>query len=117
MKVSFLLDESAQTSILKVLKRKGFEATRLIDLGLLGLRNSEVAELAMRKNKVILTLDSDFLRLRSDLLTKVKVIFINLHPRDPSVINRLLEEYIDRYVKALKTKNIVALTKQGIKTS
>jgi len=46
---SFLLDESAPTSVLKVLKKRGFEAARLIDIGLIGFKNSEVAELSIRE--------------------------------------------------------------------
>ena len=67
MNASFLLDESAPTSILKILKKRAFEVVRLVNIGLLGLKNSEVAELAIRENKVVITLDSDFLRLRKNL--------------------------------------------------
>ena len=116
MNASFLLDESAPTSILKILKKRGFEVVRLVNTGLLGLKNSEVAELAIRENKVIITLDSDFLRLRKNLLRKVKVIFIYVHPRDPIAIAHLVDEHIDRCIKTLKRKNIITLTKEGILT-
>jgi len=49
---SFLLDESVPTSVLKVLKRRGLEAIRLIDIGLVRLKNSEIAELSVRENKL-----------------------------------------------------------------
>jgi len=113
---SFLLDDSAPTSVLKVLKKRGFEATRLIDIGLIRLKNSEVAELSIRENKIIVTLDSDFLRLRKSLLREVKVIFINVHPRDPLMIAHLVDEHINECVKTLKRKNVITLTKEGIIT-
>jgi len=116
LNASFLLDESAPTSVLKVLKKRGFEAIRLIDIGFIGVKNSEIAELSIRENRIIVTLDSDFLRLRKSLLRKVKVIFINVHPRDPLMIAHLVDERVNECIKILKRKNVITLTKEGITT-
>lgn len=111
--MSFVLDENVPASVLRALKGKDFEVVRLIDMGLARLKNSEVAELAIRESKIVITLDSDFLRLRRNLLSKVKVIFIDVHPRDPALIARLIDKFVNECIETLKRKNIVILTEEG----
>lgn len=64
MQLRFLFDENVPSSVLRLLKKKGFNAVKVTDLRPAGLRNSEVAELAVKEDMFIITLDSDFLRLR-----------------------------------------------------
>lgn len=114
MRLRFLLDENVPRSVLRVLKRKGFDAVEVTDLKPAGLRNSEVAELAVKESRFIVTLDSDFLRLRREMLEKLKVIFINVHPRDPSRIAELVDAHISDCIELLKRRNAVILTEEGV---
>lgn len=48
------------------------------------MRNHDIAEFAERSGEIVLTFDEDFLRLRPELKTRVKVIYIKTHPLRPS---------------------------------
>ncbi len=65
--MKFLLDENVPLSIKKVITNLGYEAITLKDENKLGIRNGEVAELSIRKNAIIITLDSDFLLIKKEL--------------------------------------------------
>ncbi|KPV62715.1 MAG: hypothetical protein AOA65_1653 [Candidatus Bathyarchaeota archaeon BA1] len=56
------------------------------------------------------------MRLRKSLLREVKVIFIDVRPREPAMIAHLVDEHINECIKTLKRKNVINLTKEGIIT-
>jgi predicted nuclease of predicted toxin-antitoxin system len=110
----FLLDENVPSSVLRLLKKRGFNATKVTDLRRAGLRNSEVAELAAKEGMFVITLDSDFLRLRREMLERVKVIFIDVHPRDPALVARLVDTHMSNCIMSLERRNAVILTREGV---
>jgi len=56
--LKFLLDENVPLSIKSVIQEFGFEVLTLHDFNMLGIQNGEVAELALKENAIIITLDS-----------------------------------------------------------
>ena len=63
----FLLDENVPLSVKGIVNNLGHEAIALKDEKQLGIKNGEVAELSIKKNAIIITLDSDFLLLNKEL--------------------------------------------------
>ena len=99
----FLLDENVPMSVKTVIHDFGFNVFTLHDFNLRGIQNGEVAELALKKNAIIITLDADFLQLNRSLQEKSRVIYIKIHPRDPKKIRELLHDGLQKYGSKLNT--------------
>ena len=113
--MKFLLDENVPRSIkIYLLSEKGFDTTTIQDLKKRSVSNGEVAKLALKRKAIIITFDRDFTVLNEDLKRKSKIIYIKIHPRDPVVAKRLLNQYLDRCIENLKTSAIIEITKEGI---
>ena len=112
--VKFLLDENVPLSVLRLLRAKGHEAFRPRELGLERAKNSALAQYALDHDMIIITLDEDFLKLSSEKLKDVKVVYVKIHPRKPDVIRQLIEENISEILQKIKEKQTITLTQQDI---
>lgn len=112
--MKFLLDENVPLSIKTVIREFGFEVFTLHDFNMLGIQNGEVAELALKENAIIITLDSDFLQLNKELQKRSRIIYIQLHPRDPKKVKKLLQDNLNRYVSKLKNPCKLIITKDNV---
>lgn len=79
----------------------GYDVVTLRDEKQLGLKNGDVAQLAIIKHATIITLDSDFLSIRRELQKKCKIIYIKIHPRDPKIIAKIVQKYLKDAVAKL----------------
>jgi len=113
MPTRFLLDENVPSSVLKLLRKRRFDVTSIISGPGRGLTNGEVARLAINERRIILTLDSDFLALKRETLADVKVIFVDIHPRDPRRIMELIDKHLDECLAILEKTNVVTLNVEG----
>ncbi|MFX1345142.1 MAG: DUF5615 family PIN-like protein [Promethearchaeota archaeon] len=111
----FLLDENVPLSIKGIINNLGHEAYTLKDENQLGIKNSEVAELSIKKNAIIITLDSDFLLMKKELQKKSKIIFIRTHPRDPKNIATIVQKYLDNAVAKLDNPGKIILSEKEVK--
>ena len=83
--MNFLLAENVSRSIKQFLQEKGHIILLLEDLNKRGAFNGEVAKLSIEKNAIIITFDSDFLKLKKTIEKDIRAIYIKLHPRDPKL--------------------------------
>lgn len=109
----FLLDENVPHSLGEALRKKGFEVRVTTEVQGPGLRNSDLVNIAKETSEIIVTFDSDFLSLRSELQGLVRVIYIDMHPRDPRKAWSMLEKWVDECLELLKRGNTVRLTETG----
>jgi len=63
MQIRFHLDESVRNAVAEGLRKRGIEVTTPGHAGLLGASDSEHLAFALRENRIIVTRDTDFLRL------------------------------------------------------
>ncbi len=101
-------------SIKKIINNLGYEAITLKDENQLGIKNGEVAELSIKKNAIIITLDSDFLSLKKELQKKSKIIYIKIHPRDPKIIANIIQKYLEGALVKLNNPGKIILSKNDI---
>ena len=101
--MKFLLDENIPISIKEVIHDLGFDVFTLHDFDMLGIHNGEVVKLAIKEKAIIITLDSDFLKLNKTLQKKSRIIYIKIHPRDPKKIRELLNNGLKKYTSKLNT--------------
>ena len=110
----FLLDENVPISTKDVIQDLGFDVFTLHDFNMLGIKNGEVAKLALKEKAIIITLDSDFLQLNKSLQKKSRVIYIKIHPRDPKKIRDLLNNGLKKYVSKLNIPCKLIITEENI---
>lgn len=111
----FLLDENVPIRIRDALKARGFEVVLVTETLGVGVRNHDIAELAKRSKDIVVTFDEDFLRLRPGSKAHVKVIYVQMHSRDPRKAERLLDKWIDKCLKMLARADLVRLSETGPK--
>jgi len=107
----FLLDENVPSSIIELLRKKRFEVRSVIQAFGAGSSNGRIAEEASRSGEIIITLDSDFLKLHPN--PKTKILIVDVHPAIPSSISQVLDAHLEHSVQLLKTVSRVKLTKAG----
>ncbi len=107
----FLLDENVPSSIIELLKKKGFEVRIVREVFGPGSSNGRIAEEAYRSGEIIITLDSDFLKLHPN--PKAKILLVDVHPAIPGTIGQVLESHLTRCIQLLKTGRTVRLTQTG----
>lgn len=112
--MKFLLDENIPISIKKIIQDLGYEVFSLHDFNMLGIQNGEVAELALKENAIIITLDTDFLHLKKTLQKKSRIIYIKIHPRDPKKIRELINKNLNNYVSKLNNPCKLIITEDNI---
>ena len=113
--MKFLLDENVPLSIKDIINNLGYEVITLRDEDQLGIKNGEVAELSIKRNAIIITLDSDFLLLNKELQKKSKIIYIKIHPRDPKIIATIVQNYLNDAVSKLNNPGKIILSEKEIK--
>lgn len=107
----FLLDENIPSSVSRLLVRKGFQVRTVVESLGAGSTNGKIAEDASHSGEIIMTLDSDFLKLHPN--PKARIIFVDVHPAVPATISQALEQHLDQTLQLLKTASKVKLTKSG----
>ena len=112
--MKFLLDENVPVSIKKVINTLGYEAFTLHDFDMLGIQNGELANLALNENLIIITLDSDFLRLKKTLQKKSRIIYIKIHPRDPKKIREIINNNLKNIIPKLNSPCILTITEDNV---
>jgi len=63
--LKFLIDENLSWRVAQTLQKWGFDAVHIRDVGLKGKEDKIIMEYAIKKNRVLLTLDSDFADIRN----------------------------------------------------
>lgn len=112
--LKFLVDENVPLSIKKVISDLGYGVKTLKDFNKLGITNGEVAKIAINEDAIIITFDSDFLSLKKYLQVKSKIIYINIHPRDPKVAQELVRINIKNCIDKLTKFGKIILTKEEL---
>ena len=107
----FLLDENVPSSIIELLRKKRFEVRSVIQAFGPGSSNGRIVEEASRSGEIIITLDSDFLRLHPNPGTRI--LIIDVHPAIPSTVGQVLDSHLDHPLQLLKKARTVKLTKAG----
>ena len=110
----FLLDENVPISVKDIIHDLGFDVFTLYDFHMLGIKNGDVAKLALKEKAIIITLDSDFLQLNEDLQKKSRIIYIKIHPRDPKKIRELLFNGLKEYISKLKVACKLIITEDNM---
>jgi predicted nuclease of predicted toxin-antitoxin system len=114
--LKFLLDENISPKTAKFLKSLGYDVKTLFNFKMLGCENGEVANLAMRENRIIITLDLTF-AYSFYFMNRGKVGIVLLRLEDLSVenVNKVLKSFLEKIQKEKKKveKSLVIVEEEG----
>ena len=99
----FKLDENLPVELAAMFREAGHDAVTVLDQGLMGARDSDLASVCMREGRVIVTFDTDFADIRTyppGALSGVVVFRLNSQAR-----NHVLE-IGTRLLKALSSATL-----------
>jgi len=68
-----LIDENVPKSVYSELRRRGYDVKHVIFIER-GMKDRDIVELANRENRIVITLDDDFVQLSRFVKTKVILI-------------------------------------------
>ena len=96
---------------MELLRKKRFEARTVIQALGPGSSNGRIVEEASRSCEIIITLDSDFLKLHPN--SRTRILILDVHPAIPSTIRQALDSHLEHSLQLLKKAQTVKLTKAG----
>ena len=100
----FLSDENIATSVVLSLRHAGHDVFDVKEQVLFGASDAELARLAQRQRRIIITHDSDFLYQR-----RVPVILLRFHDQRPSNVSNRLLNFLNSTLSK-KVRGIVIIT-------
>ena len=73
--IRFHLDEQVNHAIADGLRRRGIDVTTTTEAGLIGVTDEEQLHFAVSQNRVLFTMDDDFLRLHGTGISHLGIIY------------------------------------------
>lgn len=92
--MKLLADENFPPSLVSYLQKKQHNVKR-VQRSARGISDSDVFELASRENRIIITFDKDFLKLKKPTVSVMILEFPNLQPEQ-------IAPYLDEIIQAIK---------------
>ncbi|MGC8831652.1 MAG: DUF5615 family PIN-like protein [Thermoproteota archaeon] len=115
-KPAFLIDENLPLSLRDAIRLAGFTAYRLSDVGLKGAKDSVVAEYAVGKKLILVTLDKDFGYIYHKLYEgKLEVILLRIKPSIPAELVRTMNKLIQELDLSKHTGTLIIVTRKRIR--
>jgi uncharacterized protein with PIN domain len=81
MAIRFHLDENVHGAVAEALRRRGIDVTTALDRGLVGAPDEQHLAFARQEERVVVTHDTDFLRLHAQGLEHAGIAFCHAHRR------------------------------------
>ncbi len=95
--MKFITDENIATSVMKRIRKEGFDVKDIKESKLFGISDKEIIDIALNEERIIITHDKNFGNIINNPKIKHKgVIFIRLIKQNP-------EKVIEIFLKALKS--------------
>ncbi len=110
-----LADENIPKSIVDWLREKGYDAKRTSEEGLRGATDSTLIRWSQKEERIILTLDEDFIRLHRQLKKPFGAIVIRTHPPTSEKIKDLLKHLFSKVEVEKHAKELIIVTEREIR--
>lgn len=106
-KISLLLNENIGVKTANLLRSKGYDVKSSIEK-FRGVSDKEILDIAVKENRIIVTLDLDFCQLVfRDALACRGVILLRLRNESPKNINKVLVSFLRSRKNNLRDKFVV----------
>ena len=112
----FLTDENIASSLIKEIRRKGYDVKDIKEEKLFGASDDEILKMANKENRIILTHDKDFANLLNFPLTSHKgVILLRFFDQSPNnTVNHFIP-LLDSKIKNKFKNKLVIVSENSVK--
>ena len=109
----FLADENIHSSVVEFLRSKGLDVVTVVELDKARIKDTEVADLAQKEKRIILTLDLDFGYIYYfEKRGLINVVVVRAKPAAPEKIIILLEKFLK---SKIEPKGLVVVSEKRIR--
>lgn len=113
--MKFLVDMSISPKTVKFLKKKGYEAVRVSNLGMAKSKDEEIFEYTIENDMILITADLDFGNILAYTKSKKpSTIIFRLKNPSPENVNQMLLSILPR-IESLKKGVIVVIEDRRIR--
>lgn len=114
--MKFLVDVSISPKTVEFLKKNGYEAVRISELGMAKSKDEEIFDYAIEKDMILITTDLDF----GDILAYTKsknpsTIILRLKNPSPEFVNQMLLLTLPKIMEPLKKGAIIVIEDRRIR--
>jgi len=114
--MKFLVDMSISPKTVEFLRKQGYEAVRVSDMGMAKSRDEEILGYAIEKGMVLITADLDFGNIFAYTKSKrPSTIIFRLKNPSPEFVNQMLLLTLPKIVEQLKKGVIVVVEDRRIR--
>jgi len=111
-----LVDENVPISVMEWLKKRGLIVVRVSEAGLLGAKDENIAEYAVKNKMMILTLDTDFGYIYHNIFRgSLTVIVVRVKPPTPINIIEALNKTLKKIKLDELQRKLAVITKRKIR--
>jgi len=114
--MKFLADENLYVPIVTGLRERGHDVFSIIEQGEIGIGDEEIFQMAVKENRVIVTMDKHFsnmLRFPSDLCGGI--IVVRLYKIQVDKTTRLFFTFFDQLHEDQITRNLIIMTRKKMR--
>lgn len=116
--IKFLTDENISPSLIKAIRRKGYDVKDIKELKRFGISDNDVLNIANKEDRIILTHDKDFANLLNFPLTSHRgVILLRFVDQSPNNVIKHFMPVLDSKLKNKFKNSLVIITEYFIKLS
>ncbi len=112
----FLADENLYQPLIDYILEEGHSVLNLRNMGLAGITDEEVYQIACEQNLIILTMDKDFTRtFRFAPQNCGGIIVVKIYKRTINETLSIFKKFFSKLTQNDITNNLVIITPEGIK--
>lgn len=116
MALKFLTHENISSSLVKVIRAKGYSVVDIKEEGRFGISDEDVLGIAYKENRVVITHDKDFANILTYTKRKHKgVILLRFSNQSPSNVIKRFLVILDSDVKHKFSNSLTIITDKSIK--
>ena len=114
--IKFLSDENIAPSLVKAIRRKGFDVKDIKEEKMFGVGDDEVLKMANNENRIVITHDKDFANIINNRLLPHKgVILLRFIDQSPSNVAKHFVPLLDSKIKDRFKNNLVVISEGFVK--
>jgi predicted nuclease of predicted toxin-antitoxin system len=114
--MKFLTDENIANSTIRMIRELGFDVKDVREIGLIGCSDELIIKLAIKEDRIIITLDKDFGNiLKFPIRGHKGIIFIRIKRPTPKRVNLVLKTLLVTTDKEKIKNSLVVIKEKGIR--
>lgn len=112
--MKFLTDENIAISVVKDLRKAGFDVKDIKEEDLYGTSDNEILKIAINENRIVITHDKDFANTLYSSIVHKGIILLRFKNQNPKNISKILLNILTSDINIKIANRIVVITESQI---